>query len=94
MCYIGGMATTEQDTPETPATKETKAATRTYVVLAQGDAEGEWVEIGSIEAATDQAAITGMANPNEAGTWVAIPERSFNPRTRSFDTPPPRPVWS
>lgn len=92
------MATTEQGTPpEAPAKKETKATTRTYIVLECDNMDAPdrtWREIGSAEATTDQQAIAKVTKADEAGTWIAVPERSFRPRTRAFDQPPPKPVWS
>lgn len=93
------MATTEQDPPQDPGAKPTKATTRTYVVLQQAVdtthvPDDTWVKVGTAEASTDRGAIDKLVKADSEGTWVAIPERSFNPRTRKFDQPPPRPVWS
>lgn len=96
------MATTEQDTtPEAPAEKDTKATTRTYVVLkgiaGSGSEEGNpdtFDLIGTAVASNDRAAITTAAGADAEGTFVAIPERSFQRRTRGFKQPPPVPVWS
>jgi hypothetical protein len=88
------MATTEQDTtPEAPAAKETKAATRTYVVL-ELESPNTWSERGQADATTDKNAIAKVMGRETAGTYVAIPERSFQPRTREMAPQPPKPVWS
>lgn len=90
------MATTEQGTtPESPAEKETKAAERTYVVLARDESRaGTWLEMGSVIASTDYQAITLLTGEDEPGTWVAIPERNWHPRKRELEPRPPKPVWS
>jgi hypothetical protein len=79
------MATTEQDT-------KGKASTRTYVVLARND--DMWDEIGMAEASTDQQAIAKVTAADAAGTWVAVPQRSWHPRTRELEPQPPKAVWS
>lgn len=90
------MATTEQDTtPESPADRETKATTRTYIVLERAVSDDHvWQEVGSTEASTDQQAIAKLVRAEASGTWVAVAQRGWHPRTRTFDTPPPKPVWS
>lgn len=95
-CYAPGMSTTEQGTvPEAPADRETKAVERTYIVLRRSDnEEGAWLTMGSAKASSDYQAIIKATGEAEAGTWVAIPQRNWNPRTRKLDPQPPKPVWS
>jgi hypothetical protein len=72
---------------------------RDYIVLEQrkpphgvSDAEGAkvWFEVATLEAANDQQAIrkaTEDRNIDErAGTFVAVPARSFKARTRATET--------
>jgi hypothetical protein len=93
-CIVVGMATTEQDTtPEAPAAKETKAATREYIVL-ELEGSDTWSERGRADATTDKSAIDKVMGRETAGTYVGIPTRSFQPRTREMKPQPPKPVWS
>ena len=56
-----------------------------YVVLAL-IAEGDWRQVGRTEADTDIQAIKAVVPNDEEGTYVAVPRRSFRPRTRKVET--------
>lgn len=58
-----------------------------YVVLSK-DESGHWSEIGAAQAANDKAAIKACASTSESGTYVAVPERSWTPRTLTIDPNP------
>jgi hypothetical protein len=66
-------------------------ATTEYVVLRQVQDDDDaivWQEvIGGVEASNDQQAIrSATLNSEKAGTFVAVPKRSFRPRTRTVET--------
>lgn len=96
------MATLPQDSAQDPGEKPTKATTRTYIVLELASEDSDipgvkrvWHELDeTAEAGTDRQAIAAVTNPSREGTWTGVPTRSWNPRTRKFDQPPPKPVWS
>lgn len=69
---------------ETRTTPETKPETQ-YMVLAERE-EGVWVECSTATGVNDKAAIkTAEAKPTDATTFVAIPMRSWRPRTRKVE---------
>lgn len=66
-----------------------------YVVLAathEREGEGHWRELGGnpVEASNDRAAIReatkGLNAEQRAGVFVAVPLRSWQPRTRAIET--------
>lgn len=59
-----------------------------YVVLAHlgGEHEDDWRQVGRAEADTDIQAIKAVVPKEEEGTFVAVPARSFRPRTRKVET--------
>lgn len=54
-----------------------------YVVMKQGD-DDRWQFVNNVTAATGDAAIREAGK--EAGTYVAVPSRSFHPRTVTVQT--------
>lgn len=61
-----------------------------YVVLQQA-VDGEWQQVtDGVTASNDQQAIKRATNDlnaeGKAGTFVAVPARSFTPRTREIET--------
>lgn len=60
-----------------------------YVVLEQRS-EGAWHEVASVEASADTQAIREatkkLTAEQRSGTFVAVPVRSFRPRTRTVET--------
>lgn len=67
----------------------------TYVVLKQVtgtiDVEVGWIEVDRVDARDDKHAIQQATT--EAGTFVAVPVRSWTPRTRQVETVQ-KDVWS
>ena len=58
-----------------------------YVVLRRNLDAGGWEEVGRVEdASTDTQAIKAVVPAEEEGTFVAVPARSFRPRTRKVET--------
>lgn len=65
-----------------------------YTVLRQVDGDGPlpgWVEVSVIDARDDKHAIQQATD--EPGTYVAVPTRSWKPRTRAVETVV-KDVWS
>ena len=56
-----------------------------YVVLRQVD-DVNWRELGRRAASTDTQAIKAVVPAEKEGTFVAVPVRSFRPRTRKVET--------
>jgi hypothetical protein len=60
-----------------------------YVVLEQV-AAGDWRELSSVTATHDKQAIKAVSadleSERRAGTFVAVPARSWQPRKRSIET--------
>lgn len=51
-----------------------------YVVLRKHN-DGAWEEVSRADVASEQAAIRATVNGSGGGTYVAVPVRSFRPRT-------------
>lgn len=67
---------------------------RTYVVLKQGESPKDWTEVEEVEAATDQQAIkNATTGASREGTFVAVPARSWRPRTPKIEKVE-KDVWS
>lgn len=67
-----------------------------YVVL-QRDSDGAWREITTVDGRDDrhaiQAATSDLPSAEKTGTFVAVPARSFKPRTRTVQAVE-KDVWS
>jgi len=91
-----GKATVKQTAVERPLV----TTVRDYVVLKKGD-EGAWLVVnangdlhkGSTDTQAIKAATEGLGADKRDGTFVAIPARSFRPRTRKVETVE-RDAWS
>ena len=65
-------------------TPESKAAETTYVILRQGEGESTWHMVnrtalsGSSQAAI-RSVVAKLAAADQAGTFVAVPSRSWKP---------------
>lgn len=61
-----------------------------YLVLERANEEGEWTEVrvDPVEATNDVQAIKAVTaeRSDKAGVFVAVPVRSFRPRTRTVET--------
>jgi hypothetical protein len=76
-------------TPAPPADKKNAPAGTVYVVLAQTSLQGgeQWIEIATETARSAKAAIRqALAGANEAGTFVAVPAKSWQPQKASPQT--------
>ncbi len=78
--------------PDPPAEPDPEPATAkqatAYLVLSKDADKDWWIKVGSYTAASAKAAISAhvKANDAKAGTFVAVPERSWKPLTLLVET--------
>lgn len=74
------------DATETPPAANAPAATTSYVILINEETSAVWAPLITISARSAGEAIRKAAEDTGAGTYVAIPKRSWQPTTVKVET--------